>query len=227
MALIYIKDVSDGVRIGLWRMDEEPEELLNRYPHLRRLEMPFKSVGRQREFLSVRALLMEMTGDDSLVISHEDNGRPVLPGWQLSISHTKGYAVLMLSQAIAAGRHGSLSLRQSSVGEAPCLCPQSVGVDIEYRSDRIKKIASHFIRPDEEAENVEQMLVLWCAKETLYKLYSADSLQYFEMRQTLKGDGYVVIENMKRGEQVTVHVTLTPEYCLTWGQTVTIPNPIA
>ena len=157
MALIYIKDVGEGVRIGLWRMDEEPELLLDRYPHLRRLSCPYKNVGRQKEFLCVRALLMEMTGDEALCIGHEESGRPVVEGWQVSISHTRGYAVLMLSRT------------------------KAVGVDIEYRSDRIAKIASHFIRPDETAGNVEQMLVLWCAKETLYKLHSGDNLHYFDM----------------------------------------------
>lgn len=218
MALIYINDVCSDVRIGLWRMDEEADELFDRYPHLRQLEMPFKNTGRQKEFLCVRALLMEMTGDDALHIDHLESGRPVIcrglqisdnmqipyNKWQVSISHTRGYAVLMLSRT------------------------KVVGVDIEYCSDRITKIASHFIRPDEMVETVEQMLILWCAKETLYKLHSEDNLHYFDMRQVsvaqsdLMGenmcdDREVTLENMKRGELVTIHVTLTPEYVLTWA----------
>lgn len=214
--------------MGLWRMDEEPVELLVRYPHLRRLPMAFKSVARQKEFLCVRALLLEMSGDDSLCIDHEASGRPVICGgkqspdsrWPVSISHTQGYAVLMLSQPASA------ALRQ----------PAAVGVDIEYRSDRILKIASHFIRPDEmvwdsgspTAADVEQMLILWCAKETLYKLHSDDNLHFSDMRRVAAAvpvrrgeeqcaDRLMTLENMKRGERVTVHVTLTPEYCLTWA----------
>lgn len=227
MALVFISNVEEGVRMGLWRMDETPAELLARYPQLQRLEMPYKNGARQREFLCVRALLLEMTGDDTLVIGHEDSGRPVVEGWQLSISHTKGYAVLMLSRE------------------------KTVGVDIEYRSDRIVKIASHFIRPDEWADFFEfrtdkygnplptavqpevKMLALWCAKETLYKLYSEDNLPYFDMRMqgyrmpdtdcprgTIPVRGYSVrlrIDNLKRGEQTMVHVFINPDYCLTWA----------
>ena len=208
MALISIEEVCEGVRLGLWRMDEEPEELLAHFPFLRRLECPYKHSGRRKEFYSVRALLLAMSGDPSLRIDHQESGRPVIvgdckspgkdgtdgTGWQVSISHTKGYAALMLS------------------------CDKAVGVDIEYRSDRVAKIASHYIRPDEKAETTEQMLVLWCAKETLYKLHSDDRLEYFEMRASMPPHGdTLMLENMKRGQQVKVHVTSAPDYVLTWA----------
>ena len=194
MPLLNITEVCEGVRLGLWRMEEEPEELLSGFPHLRRLECPYKHSARRKEFFSVRALLMAMTGDPSLRIDHTESGRPVVKGWQLSISHTKGYAALMLSRA------------------------KAVGVDIEYRSDRVVKIASHYIRPDEKAETVEQMLVLWCAKETLYKLHSDDNLDYFEMRAITPQEGSkLMLENMKRGQQVKVHVVSAPDYVLTWA----------
>ena len=225
MALISIEEVCEGVRLGLWRMDEEPEELLAHFPYLRRLDCPYKPSARRKEFYSVRALLMAMTGDPELRIDHAESGRPVVvgrgleipekrrdtevgdsqmtdDGWQVSISHTKGYAALMLSR------------------------DKAVGVDIEYRSDRVAKIASHYIRPDEmdgdfkspTTETVEQMLVLWCAKETLYKLHSDDRLDYFEMRAVAPPDGNeLMLENMKRGQQVKVHVLSAPDYVLTWA----------
>lgn len=209
MALVYIKNLCDDVRLGLWRMDEEPAELLSAYPHLRLLEMPYKHAARQKEFLCVRVLLLLMTGDETLRINYNDDGRPFVDGWQLSISHTRGYVALMLSR-----RH-------------------SLGIDIEYRSDRITRIASHFIRPDEQATTPDQMLALWCAKETLYKLHSDDHLQYFEMRQSGSPDirtdnvgptqeeplGMLVLENMKQEVEVTIHVSATIDYMLTWAVT--------
>ena len=194
MALISIEEVCKGVRLGLWRMEEEPEELLSGFPHLRLLEMPYKYPARQKEFLCVRALLLTMTGDPTLRIEHAESGRPIVKGWQVSISHTKGYAALMLSKE------------------------KAVGVDIEYRSDRVAKIASHYIRPDEMADTTEQMLVLWCAKETLYKLHSDDNLAYFDMRAVAPPDGNELkLENMKRSKQVNVHVIPAPDYILTWA----------
>ncbi len=230
MPLLNITEVCEGVRLGLWRMEEEPEELLSGFPHLRLLEMPYKYPARQKEFLCVRALLLAMTGDPTLRIEHTESGRPVLAGdckspgkdgtdgegktltteqrWQVSISHTKGYAALMLSKEEGAELDEQDSLQRHVV----------VGVDIEYRSDRVAKIASHYIRPDEKAETLEQMLVLWCAKETLYKLHSDDNLQFFEMRAVAPPDGNeLMLENMKRGRQVKVHVIPAPDYVLTWA----------
>ncbi len=215
MPLLSINEVCTGVRLGLWRMDEEPEELLSGFPHLRLMNIPYKNTGRRKEFLSVRALLLTMTGDAALRIDHTESGRPVVEGWKISISHTKGYAALMLSRS------------------------KDVGVDIEYRSERIAKIASHYIRPDEKvvgydssavetpeqapsAETLEQMLVLWCAKETVYKLYSDDNLAFFEMRAVgeglqAHGNRQLVMENMKRRAQVTVHAIPATDYVLTWA----------
>lgn len=200
MPLLNITEVCEGIRLGLWRMEEEPEELLSGFPHLRLLEMPYKYPARQKEFLCVRALLLAMTGDPTLHIEHTASGRPVVKGWQVSISHTKGYAALMLSRA------------------------KTVGVDIEYRSDRVAKIASHYIRPDEmvgdfkspTTETVEKMLVLWCAKETLYKLHSDDNLAYFDMR-AVEQQGELILENMKQGKRVTIHVIPAQDYVLTWA----------
>ena len=176
-------------------MDERPEELLVSFPHLRSLPMPYKHEGRQREFLSVRALLSVMTGDNSLVIGHEPSGKPTLPDWHISISHTKGYAALILSQT------------------------EPVAVDIEQRSDRVGRIANRFIRPDEEADTLERMLTVWSAKETLYKLHSEDSLQFFEMRVREWHPHHLIIENMKSGQFVTLHHELTADYVLTYHPT--------
>lgn len=185
--------MAPGVRLGLWRMDESPAEMLQQYPHLSSLPMPYKSDARQKEFLCVRALLCEMSGSTALTIDHTDSGRPVVKGWHVSISHTKGYAVLMMSRKA------------------------HLGVDIEYRSDRITKIAKKFVRDDEDATTLEELLTLWCAKETLYKLYSDDNLQFFEMKKLPTNDNDYLMENMKRGATVTLHHEHTADYVLTWA----------
>ena len=207
MALIEIRQVGDDVRLGLWRMDESPAELLSRYPHLRRFDMPYKSEARQKEFLCVRALLFEMTGSADIAIGHTESGRPFIEGTThppyISISHTKGYAALIMSKQ------------------------NEVGVDIEYRSERILKIAERFVRDDELATTVDELLTLWCAKETLYKLHSDDDLQFMEMRKTVADDSSPVhdqpscesfpMENMKHGGTVMVHCVNTADYALTFA----------
>lgn len=95
--------------------------------------------------------LQELTGGSALIAYHP-NGAPYLSGSSLhiSISHTKGYAAVLLQDHPAAG------------------------IDIEYRSERVSRIRSRFMNPEEEAGidkeyETEHLLLHWCAKETLLK----------------------------------------------------------
>lgn len=48
-------------------------------------------------------------------------------------------------------------------------------MDIEYFNDRVERIASKFLRKDEKAEDLDAKLVHWCAKETVFKLFSEEN----------------------------------------------------
>jgi 4'-phosphopantetheinyl transferase EntD len=198
MPLISIENLRGDVSLGLWRIDESTEDFFRLYPHLRTFE-PFlhEKYGhdaRRLEFLSVRALLFEMTHEKHLTIDHQPSGKPLLSNqWHLSISHTRGFAALMLSPT------------------------RRVGVDIEYVSERINRIARRFIRPDEQAPDTTARLINWCAKETAYKYYSDDRLDYFEMRVLLADNpGELSVENLKRGETISMQSRVTPHYVLTF-----------
>ena len=182
MPLIDIRRVAPSIRLGLWRISEPAD------------------TPRQRERQSVQALLAAMTGDDTLTIGHEASGKPFIfrstsqdfPPCAISISHTRGYAVVMLSDG------------------------EQIGVDIEYRSDRVERIASRFIRPDEKVETIDEMLLVWSAKEAVYKLFSEDHLALFDMR-TLSIDSTILrMENRKRKIVVDVHYEFTDDYVLTY-----------
>ena len=134
-----------------------------------------------------------MTGDDTLCIGHEPSGKPTLPGWHISVSHTRGFAALILSDS------------------------QEVAVDIEYQSDRVGRIAKKFIRDDEPVTSIEDMLLLWSAKETLYKLHSDDKLDYFEMRSSAPCEGRIPVENMKKQKVVSISFEFTDDYVLTFA----------
>jgi len=197
MPLIEIRQLSESSRLGLWRMDESPADFCRLYPSLlslkEQLSTHFRNETRQIERLSVHALLQEMTGRDDLQIAHAESGKPILDGFLLSISHTRGYAVLVLSEV------------------------ENVAVDIEQRSDRVKRIASKFIRADEKASSVEEMLAIWSAKETLYKLFSEDELQYFEMQVVKMTDGALYVMNLKRNQMVKVSCEWTDDYVMTYA----------
>lgn len=65
---------------------------------------------------------------------------------------------------------------------------------------------------------VTAQLVNWCAKETLYKYYSAQNLQYFDMRVTLDDSAmtHCFIENLKANTRHQVEVNVTDDYVLTY-----------
>ena len=202
MPLIKISCVTDETRMGLWQITETPDEMLRLYPHLHGLQMTYQSVRRRMEVLCTRALLYEMTHDATLPIGHSSNGKPIVEGWHISISHTRGYAVLLLSRK------------------------ENVAVDIEYRSDRVGRIASRFIRPDETARSLEDMLRIWSAKETLYKLHSDDDLRFCEMQTLAASATEMTLQNKKHDHIVTVHVISEDDYVLTWAtESDPIPQP--
>ena len=208
MALINVREVYPGVSLGLWQMEETVAEFLSHYPwmdeYVEELS-DYKSDRRKLELLTVRALLHEMLLVDGLSvrqslrvgkIRHNENGKPLLQGYHISISHTKGFVAVIISKV------------------------NEVAVDIEFYDDRVKRIAQKFLRKDELFTGMDSLLVCWCGKETIYKLFSDANLQYREMRvcpfDTMT-DWSCEIENLKSRQKVNVDFELTMEYVLTYA----------
>ncbi|MDR1344646.1 MAG: 4'-phosphopantetheinyl transferase superfamily protein [Tannerellaceae bacterium] len=139
---------------GIWKIDESADELLAMLTRCdcRLVPDSIRTEKRRQEWLAVRVLLKELTGEDTIVAYHPD-GAPYLPEKKsyVSISHTNGYAAVILSEQ----------------------CP--VGIDIEYLSNRVHRVRKRFMSPEEDnmidrEHEAEHLLVCWCAKETLFKL---------------------------------------------------------
>lgn len=209
MAVVNIREVYPGVSLGLWQMDESPEQLFDLYPHLlpyrSSLDDKYKNDGRKLEFLAIRALMCEMlrvNGASKGLLSHAGDfthngqGKPLFRGYHVSISHTKGYAALILSKK------------------------SEVAVDIEYMSDRVERIASKFLRKDERADSLDAKLVHWCAKETVFKLFSEENLLFEDMRVKpfdTMADWACDVENLKSGKTARVDFELAMDFVLTYS----------
>lgn len=193
MPLVGIKKIGEGARLGVWRMSEELDEL----PRPDGISFAdIRSETRLREKLTEYRLLEAMTGRCGGIIRHEPSGRPLVDGYEVSISHTRGWAVMVLSKGCR------------------------VGVDIEYCSTRVNRVANRFIRSDEQNDDLRQRLINWSVKETVYKLFSEEDLQYFDMRlrpfeAAVRGE--VVVDDLKHEKSVTVRYVLTDEYVLSWA----------
>lgn len=233
MALINVREVYPNVFLGLWQTTETVDGFFGTYgflePYRQHVETSFKNDGRKKEFLAIHALLHEMLAicgkphgarrskglqdqskasqdqskasqglpvADVPMIGHAASGQPLLRGYHVGVTHTKGYAALMLSKSC------------------------DVACDIEHFSDRVERIKSKFLRKDEKADDLDSLLVNWCGKETVYKLFPEDNLQFSQMRVgpfCTMSDWACEVENMKRGEKVRVDFELTMQFVLTYA----------
>lgn len=233
MALINVREVYPNVFLGLWQTTETVDGFFGTYgflePYRQHVEISFKNDGRKKEFLAIHALLHEMLAicgkphgarrskglqeqskglqnqskasqglpvADVPMIGHAASGQPLLRGYHVGVTHTKGYAALMLSKSC------------------------DVACDIEHFSDRVERIKSKFLRKDEKADDLDSLLVHWCGKETVYKLFPEDNLQFSQMRVgpfSTMSDWACEVENMKRGEKVRVDFELTMQFVLTYA----------
>ena len=197
MPVVYIKEVAPDVKLGLWKIEETALQFLSDSLDMRELFdseiSAYKSDSRRQEKLAVYSLLWKMT-NSKIRISHNEDGKPIVDGYNISISHTRGYASVILSKF------------------------KNVAVDIEYYSDRVARIADKFIREDEIAIDIASQLINWSVKETVYKYFSEQNLQYFDMKLMSfeEFENTKRVLNMKTNGYLDVHFELNNEYVLTY-----------
>jgi len=200
MPLLSVYSVAPDTLLGLWDVSESLDDIFGQYPFLAAekdsLCKAYKSERRRMEVLIVRLLLREMLGED-VVLSHDADGRPFLSnGFNVSISHTKECVAVIISPTNA------------------------VSVDVEHISGRVSRVADRFLRDDEKAVTLNEQLLHWCVKETLYKFYPEDKLAFTDMRLlSIQGDGAtgkIIAENMLRGEKSVVLYHIFDSFVLTY-----------
>jgi phosphopantetheinyl transferase len=141
--------------LGVWRIEEDLDSLLqkvNLNTDEKKRFKSFRSVSRKFEFLSVRALLAELTGGTTSIVYNKNN-KPFLKDGSkfISISHSHQLTAILLS------------------------VNEKVGVDLEYMSSNIAAIALKFMNVKEKitkdtAYRLYHLYLHWCAKEALYKI---------------------------------------------------------
>ena len=201
MPLLQIRTINADTMLGLWKVEETAEQLAWQYPMLQheyeQACTSFTNEGKRKERMSVRALIVEMSKGSLPEVSYNDAGKPMLnDGRHISISHTRGIVAVIISEQ------------------------HRVGVDVEYYSNRVCKVAERFVREDEYTEDVDALLIIWSAKETVYKLFSEDNLWYNEMKISpfsVLAEGRVEVENLKRNITAHVDYMINKDYVLTYA----------
>ena len=195
MPRLSVGKINPHTTLLVWKITETEEQFKSQLPEsvLKIIaDKNYKSKTRPLEVMATYALLTSHLKTPSVIIDHNSNGQPLLDGFYISISHTNGYVCVLLSTQ------------------------KVVAIDIEYRSDRIARIRSKFLRSDEPFTSIGELLLVWSAKETLYKYFSEDDLMYNEMKVESISDFFLSMINLKTNEKKMVSYLTTPDYVLTY-----------
>ncbi len=185
--------------LEIFRMPETEDDFYNKYPFLsecrEEVEHNYRALSRRKEILSEKILIEKIFPGKHVKLLHNDDGMPMLSnGLNVSISHTRNYIAMMVSEH------------------------HRVALDIEHISDRVKKVGRMYLREDEPFTGLNEMLVAWCAKETMYKLFSSQNLSFSEIRLLpfIVGDeGVVETENLRISQTIKLKYKITSEYIIT------------
>jgi len=120
----------------------------------------FKNISRKIEWLSVRALVKTMLGKDTRILYNSEN-KPFVRGntHNISITHSNKLTAVIIGK------------------------DKRVGIDLEFMSGKISKVANKFINDRENITGDPELSKLhlylhWCAKETLYKICDKQDINF-------------------------------------------------
>ena len=122
------------------------------------------SEKKQREFLAIRHLLQQAQLPTT-ALSYTPEGKPLLEGQYISITHSYDFVMIALS-------------------------PRPVGIDIERCTPRILCLAPRFTPWQapldmDEPTQIQAYTQLWTIKEALYKIADQPSVRFYEDLQVL------------------------------------------
>jgi 4'-phosphopantetheinyl transferase len=171
MPLHLVRKVNDNAYLGLWQLQESPDQLFSALSILApALPVPvFENTKRKREWLASRILaytLLQKFTPAYHLLEYDSYGKPgfVSSPCQVSISHSGDWAAVLLSSK------------------------ERVGIDLEHINLRIVALASRFLSEEEQQvaeKDPEKLSLFWSSKETLYKLYGRKRLIFKENLQIL------------------------------------------
>ena len=161
---VFLKtEILPECHLGVWEIAED-FDTLNSMVNLAAVEKTklnsFKNISRKVEWLSVRALVKNMLGKDTEILYNSEN-KPFVRGntHSISISHSNSLTAVLISK------------------------DKKVGIDLEFMSGKISKVADKFINKKESVTSNPEMkkyhlYLHWCAKEALYKICDKQDINF-------------------------------------------------
>ena len=178
--------------IYVWKIEESLSDLAKNMPFTENSAnrlISMKSDLHKRGFLSVRHLL-KAAGFSDFDLFYNDNGKPHLTnGKHISITHSFTYSAIAISDF-------------------------AIGIDIEKNREKIKIIQHRFVNFEKgfihkDDDYIEQLTVIWGAKEALYKIYPFGGLTFkndidinsFQIADK-KTTGYIKVEGWDKNYDI-------------------------
>jgi 4'-phosphopantetheinyl transferase len=160
MPIYQTNNVSENIKVGVWKITESVEDLLSRL-----LEKGFdesttyqtKNQQRLKQWLATRLLLNNYFDDASII--YNELGKPSIDnGWNISISHSNEFVAIILNKK------------------------EACGIDIEKMTPKIERIKNKFLSDYDlkTRTSLEHLTLYWGAKEALYKLYGKKEVLFIE-----------------------------------------------
>ena len=200
--MLFFDQKFDDTHVYVWHLTEDYEELLSMLPDAddvqTEAEARFSSDNRILEWTAVRVLLYTVLGRQ-VHIDYDEHGAPMLPeyeGMDISISHTKGYVAIALSET------------------------SYVGIDVEQiehpeegREAKVERVRDRFVSDEESAETMTGLLLHWSAKESVFKLLGREHVDFLHDLRVQPFDenndeGHFLLDDLKKDEtyEVTYHI---------------------
>ncbi len=158
--------------LAIWETTEEPAFLWEKVRLGAAEETLYDRIShdkRKKEWLAVRLLLQDVLQISS-EISYNNNRKPSISGYNISISHSNDMVTVIVS-------------------DFPC------AIDIERVTPRVAKIAHRAFSEDElkAISTNEELTTYWCTKEAVFKLYGKGEI---DLKKDIKIEK---VENFKSG----------------------------
>ena len=163
-----------------WKITENITSLLQAVPiQIQKEALRYKNLTHRKQFIAKHILLNKYHLNDFL--QYQSTGRPYMTnGKHISISHTGNYVVIVTSHL-------------------------PVGVDIERPKKTLSRIQSRFLHPLDAVSHPAHpadLLWIWTAKESIYKLVNHPGLSFKKDIQVQQIDknhfsGWAIVNNLK------------------------------
>jgi len=195
----------DGAKLLVVQLSESVDELYQKW-HQKGLDTgeyeKITSEKRKKEYLGVRLAMRSLLEKD-LLICYNSEGKPFVEdqSYQISISHSNKWIAVMAHPT------------------------NLVGIDIEYPTDKIKKIYTRFLSQTEQDDlsngnDIAQLQLAWSAKEALYKIIGKQAIDFANQLRIFpfeaKNKGEIQAQHIESNTLYSLFYIQTAEYTLVY-----------